>query len=65
MSLILTMVGFSNTMLHLDEIGQRQDAFHKGYSIGKKAKSIIGVDWNNYWDWPIDKVRAEFGISIV
>ena len=64
MSVILIAIGFLNTLLNMGEVGERLDAFHDGYRIGKKAKSIVGVDWNKYWDRPIDDVRKEFNIHV-
>jgi len=34
----------------------------EAYARGKAAKPLIGVRWENYWELPLDDVRAEFDI---
>lgn len=33
-----------------------------GWVMGRRAKSIFGVDWREWWTTPIDEVRQAFGV---
>jgi ubiquinone biosynthesis protein Coq4 len=40
----------------------RMKAISDAFQMGLNAKSTFGADWKSFWDWPIEKVRAEFDI---
>lgn len=40
------------------------DAMSQGWIMGRQAKSLFGVDWREWWETPIDELRAEFNIVV-
>jgi ubiquinone biosynthesis protein COQ4 len=41
------------------------DGFIKGYILGKKAKPLLPVKWEKYWDEDIEEVREMMNIDLV
>jgi ubiquinone biosynthesis protein Coq4 len=35
----------------------------KGQELGKKAKFLLGVRFEEYWERPLSEVRAELGLT--
>lgn len=45
---------------------QRKEIFanlHKGQELGKKATFLLGVRFEEYWEQPLSKVKAELGLT--
>jgi ubiquinone biosynthesis protein Coq4 len=61
---ILTM-GLANTLLfEFDDAGRRMDAVVRGWSMGRRARRILGVDWKALWPLPLDEVRARYAVDV-
>jgi len=53
---------------HLRELGRARahlDAITRGWQMGKAARSLFGVRWNELWARPIGDVRAALGVDPV
>ncbi|MFT7580431.1 MAG: ubiquinone biosynthesis protein COQ4 [Myxococcota bacterium] len=60
---LLLASGLLNTfLLSFEERNQRMTEIAKGWSRGKAATPIIGVDWTQLWATPLAEVRERFGI---
>jgi ubiquinone biosynthesis protein Coq4 len=35
----------------------------KGKELGRKAKFWLGVSFEEYWDRPLNELKAEFGLT--
>lgn len=61
---ILSM-GFANCLLHaLDEYPDRMNAIVRGWTMGRRARSMLGVDWKTMFDVPLTEVRARFNVNV-
>jgi ubiquinone biosynthesis protein Coq4 len=61
---ILTM-GFVNTLLfEFDDRTARMDAITRGWVLGRRARSLLGVDWKALWAEPLADVRARYGVDV-
>ena len=61
---ILTM-GFANALLfEFHDTEKRMDEIVRGWVLGRRAKSLLGVDWKHYFQKPLEEVRAELGIDL-
>jgi ubiquinone biosynthesis protein COQ4 len=61
----LLAMGFLNTVLY--EMGDRErrmTAITRGWEMGRRAKPLFGVRWDEVWDRPIDEVRATLGLRL-
>ncbi|MDY6897149.1 MAG: Coq4 family protein, partial [Cyanobacteriota bacterium] len=38
------------------------DAITKGWLMGKQAKPLFGINWNQLWEHPLEEVRADLNI---
>lgn len=65
LSEIILLGGFLNALIFKPrDFLNRLREFRRGRLLGKKAKNMIGVNWDLYWDKPLTQVRSEFGIEI-
>jgi hypothetical protein len=32
--------------------------------MGKQAKPLFGINWNNFWETPLEELRIDFNIDI-
>jgi len=39
------------------------DAITEGWALGRKAKSLINVHWEEYWERPLVELREEYGLA--
>ncbi|MCB0407082.1 MAG: hypothetical protein KDD34_02695 [Bdellovibrionales bacterium] len=46
-----------------EKIEEFIDQISLGQALGEKAKLLILVDWNLYWETPIDEVKTELGFN--
>jgi ubiquinone biosynthesis protein COQ4 len=61
---ILT-AGMLNTLIYqIEKKDERIQAVAQGWVLGRRAKPLFGVRWNELWNEPIDAVRARFSIDI-
>jgi len=61
-SIALMALGSLKHMLLEARFGCLLSGMTEAYARGKAAKPLIGVRWENYWELPLDDVRAEFDI---
>lgn len=40
------------------------DALAKGWTMGKRAKPLFGIQWNSLWEKPIEDIRISLDIMI-
>ncbi|HEY9862856.1 MAG TPA: Coq4 family protein [Candidatus Obscuribacterales bacterium] len=40
------------------------DALAKGWTMGKKAKPLFGIQWNSLWEKPLEDIRVSLDIVI-
>jgi len=48
----------------LDELEKHVDAFCEGYCAGKRARSLLAVEWEQLWGESIATLRSRFGIEV-
>ena len=39
------------------------DAICEGWTLGRRANSLIEVHWEDYWDRPLSDLRSKFGLD--
>jgi ubiquinone biosynthesis protein Coq4 len=40
------------------------DALAKGWTLGKRAKPLFGIQWNSLWEKPLEDIRVSLDIVI-
>jgi ubiquinone biosynthesis protein COQ4 len=61
---MLLAMGFLNTALYsMDDRNRRFDAIARGWEMGKHARPLFGVRWDELWTKPIDEVRRTLGVE--
>ena len=40
------------------------DALTKGWTMGKKAKPLFGIQWNSLWEKPLEDIRLSVDIAV-
>lgn len=43
---------------------QYLDALSHGWRLAKQAQPLFGVDWSQWWDTPLEDVRATFNLAV-
>jgi len=43
---------------------QYMESLTEGWTLGKKAEPLFGIDWNTLWTIPIDQVRTSLNIYL-
>jgi ubiquinone biosynthesis protein COQ4 len=62
--MVILAAGFFNTLLHgRDDHEARIAEISRGFALGRDAKLLFGVAWDDHWARPLDEVRAEFGLA--
>ena len=60
---VLLAGGLLNTALYeFSDRDQRMDAITRGWTMGRKAKKLFGVEWDALWSVPLGQVRKQFNI---
>jgi ubiquinone biosynthesis protein Coq4 len=55
---MLLAMGFLNTAFYaMDDRERRTDAIGRGWDMGKRAKRLFGVRWDELWTLPLEAVR--------
>jgi ubiquinone biosynthesis protein COQ4 len=63
-ALLLLGVGLLQTVVHaFEEHGLRVDELARGWALGKRSRSLLGVDWKTMWATPLSQVRDQLGIE--
>jgi ubiquinone biosynthesis protein Coq4 len=61
---MLMAMGFLNTALYsMDDRERRLDAISRGWEMGRAAKPLFGVRWDQLWSAPIEEVRSSLGVE--
>ena len=61
---MLMAMGFLNTALYaMDDRERRLDAISRGWEMGRAAKPLFGVRWDQLWSAPIEEVRRSLGVD--
>ena len=61
---MLLAMGFLNTAFYaMDDRERRMDAIGRGWEMGKRAKRLFGVRWDELWTLPLDAVRKSLGVE--
>lgn len=53
----------ATTMQDLDKIEPVMTSCVRGWLLGRRARSLVGVDWSAWWGKPLDEVRRAFNID--
>lgn len=65
LSALLIGFGFLYAILREPErIDELMRAIHQGWQIGKAARKLLGVKWEELWELPIDDVRRMLRVPI-
>lgn len=65
LSALLIGFGFLYAILREPErIDELMSAIQLGWNIGKRARKLLGVRWEDYWQTPIDEVRQLLNVPI-
>lgn len=60
---VLLSIVFANTFLYaFDQTEARMDAITHGWQLGKRARQLLGVRWDELWSVPLAEVRTRLGI---
>ncbi|WP_309739181.1 Coq4 family protein [Chamaesiphon sp. OTE_20_metabat_361] len=59
---LLTKNLLKSLLYDLDAATSYMEAITNGWTMGKTARSLFGVDWDALWEKPIDEVRANLNI---
>ena len=51
-----------STINDIEASTQYMDAITKGWLMGKQAKSLFGINWDELWEHPLEEVRADLNI---
>lgn len=63
---LLIGCGFFNAVIKQPHrIEELMNAIIKGWEMGKQAKDVLGVKWEEYFTVPIEKVRKDLNISVL
>jgi ubiquinone biosynthesis protein COQ4 len=61
---MLMAMGFLNTALYaMADRERRLDAISRGWEMGRAAKPLFGVRWDQLWSAPIEEVRRSLGVQ--
>ena len=65
LSALLIGFGFLYAILREPErIEELMSAIQLGWTIGARARKLMGVRWEELWELPLDEVRAQLGVPI-
>ncbi len=61
--LVLSSILLNTVLYSYEDRTARLDAITRGWLLGRRSKSFVGVDWRPYLVRSLDDVRAEFGMT--
>jgi ubiquinone biosynthesis protein COQ4 len=65
LGIVLIASGLVQTWLSaFDERDVRMRAIVRGWLLGRRASSLLGVDWATSWSTPLAEIRARHGIDL-
>lgn len=63
LSAAILSAGLLNTMIFgMEDRDRRMEAIARGWDLGKHAKQLFGVRWQDRWSEPLEDVRASLGV---
>lgn len=68
LSAMILSAGFLELLLKKGAFEDREARLFqvsRGYVMGKKAKPLFGVRWDDLWEVPLDEVRRSLGVDVV
>ncbi len=60
---LLTKNLLKSLLYDIESSAQYMEALTRGWLMGKRAKPLFGINWNNLWETPIEQVRASLNID--
>lgn len=61
--ILVLSAGLLNILLSGAKDGHaRLEGISLGWQLGRDARALFGVNWEEYWEVPVEEVRREFGI---
>ena len=51
------------TVYKIDHTTQYIESLTNGWTMGRKAKPLFGIDWNEFWETPLSEIRTSFDIK--
>jgi ubiquinone biosynthesis protein COQ4 len=61
--LLILSAGLLNTLIFAKEqASDRMEEIARGWWLGRRVKSFLGVPWADWWDRPLVEVRADLGV---
>jgi ubiquinone biosynthesis protein Coq4 len=67
LSAMILSAGFLELIIGKEQFADRDARLHevaRGYVMGKRAKPLFGVRWNELWSEPLAAIRARFEIDV-
>lgn len=62
--LVILVIGFLNSLFfEFEDRGRRFDAIVRGWTLGRRAKSLFGIRWGDRWNEPLATVRRSVGLE--
>jgi ubiquinone biosynthesis protein COQ4 len=62
---VLLSLGLLNTFLYaFDERDARMREITRGWLLGRRAKTFLGMDWKALWTTPLSEVRARLNVDV-
>lgn len=52
-------------MYEMELSEQIMEALVRGWRMGKEAKALFGIQWNQLWEKPLEEIRASLEIKLV
>jgi ubiquinone biosynthesis protein Coq4 len=62
-ALMLVLILVNTIVRHPATLRARMDALVAGYQMGKSARPLFGVRWDQMWTKPIIEIRREFKLD--
>jgi ubiquinone biosynthesis protein Coq4 len=60
---MLVLILINTIVRHPATLRARMDALVAGYQMGKSARPLFGVRWDQMWTKPIIEIRREFKLD--
>lgn len=61
--LAILSAGMLNSIGNTDDVERRMDEIVRGWQLGRKARPLFGVRWDEMWSRPLAEIRREFGVD--
>jgi ubiquinone biosynthesis protein COQ4 len=60
---VLGLILFNTALFAPGTLRERMDALVAGYSLGRRAEPLFGLDWDSLWSLPLEEVRRRLGLE--